>query len=346
MPPTVTIRDVARYAGVGVGTVSRVLNGSPSVSQGTRRRVQAVIEELNFQPSPIARRLSLGKTLNVAVIVPFFTEPVFVERLRGIEHALAESEYDLVLFNVESVSRRDDCFRNVARRERIDGLLITSLAPWDEDAHRWLEAQVPTVLIDARHPALNRLVVDDVEGGRVATDHLLQLGHRKIGFVSDYLEDPFGFVSSLDRFEGYYMALEAADVPFRPEYHRQGIHSREQAKRLAIQLLTLPDRPTAIFAASDTQAMGVLAAARELGFRVPEDLSVIGYDDIDAADFLNLTTMRQPSFELGVEGVRLLLEAIEQPGKEPEEILFSTELIVRQTTAATLTISNGRRGLQ
>jgi DNA-binding LacI/PurR family transcriptional regulator len=110
--------------------------------------------------------------------------------------------------------------------------------------------------------------------------------------------------------------------------------------------LTLPDRPTAIFAASDTQAMGVLAAARELGFRVPEDLSVIGYDDIDAADFLNLTTMRQPSFELGVEGVRLLLEAIEQPGKEPEEILFSTELIVRQTTAAPLTISNGRRGLQ
>lgn len=345
MPPTVTIRDVARRAGVGVGTVSRVLNSSPSVSKGTRRRVLAAIEELNFQPSPIARRLSLGKTLNVAVIVPFFTRPVFVERLRGIEQALAQSEYDLVLFNVESVGRRDDCFRNVARRERIDGLLIMSLAPWDEDAARWLEAQVPTVLVDARHPALNRLVIDDVEGGRIATDHLLQLGHRKIGFVSDYLEDPFGFVSSLDRFEGYYMALEAAAVSFRPEYHRQGVHGREQAKRLAIELLTLPDRPTAIFAASDTQAMGVLAAARELGLRVPEDLSVIGYDDIEAAEYLRLTTMRQPSFEIGVEGARLLLEAIEQPAEQPEEILFSTELIVRETTAAPKTISNGHRSL-
>jgi LacI family transcriptional regulator len=110
-------------------------------------------------------------------------------------------------------------------------------------------------------------------------------------------------------------------------------------------MLSLPDRPTAIFVASDTQAMGVLLAADELGLRVPQDLSVIGYDDIDAADFLNLTTMRQPSFELGVEGVRLLLEAIERPIEQPQEILFSTELIVRESTAAPLTISNGQRGL-
>jgi DNA-binding LacI/PurR family transcriptional regulator len=250
---SVTIRDVARRATVGVGTVSRVLNNSPSVSQDTRRRVLTAIEELNFQPSPIARRLSLGKTLSVAVIVPFFTRPVFVERLRGIEHALAQSEYDLVLYNVESVDRRDACFQNIARRERIDGLLVISLSPWDEDAKRWLDAQVPTVLVDARHPALNRLVIDDVEGGRVATEHLLDLGHRRIGFISDYLEDPFGFVSSLDRFEGYYMALEAADVPFRPEFHRQGAHGQDQAKQLAIELLTLPERPTAIFAASDSR---------------------------------------------------------------------------------------------
>ena len=339
---SVTIRDVARHAGVGVGTVSRVLNSNPAVSQETRRRVLAAIKELDYQPSPIARRLSLGKTLSVAVIVPFFTRPVFVERLRGVEHALAESEYDLVLFNVETVDRRDACFQDVARRERIDGLLIMSLSPWDEEAERWLEAQVPTVLIDARHPALNRLVIDDVEGGRVATDHLLQLGHRRIGFISDYLEDPFGFVTSLDRFEGYYMALEAADVPFRPEYHRQGRHGRDQARRLAIELLTLPEQPTAIFAASDTQAIGVLAAARELGLRVPQDLSVIGYDDIETAGYLHLTTMRQPSYQMGVAGVHLLLEAIEQPESPPQEMLFSAELVVRETTAAPCASPNGR----
>ena len=338
---SVTIRDVARRATVGVGTVSRVLNSSPSVSPETRQRVLAAIEELNFQPSPIARRLSLGKTLNVAVIVPFFTRPVFVERLRGVEHALAQSEYDLALYNVESVDRRDTCFRNIARRERIDGLLVISLSPWDEDAERWLEAQLPTVLIDARHPALNRLIIDDVEGGRVATEHLLELGHRRIGLISDYLEDPFGFVSSLDRFEGYYMALEAADVPFRPEFHRQGGHGQEQARQLAMELLTLPERPTAIFAASDTQAIGVLAAAHELGLRVPQDLSVTGYDDIEVAEYLQLTTMRQPSFNLGVEGVRLLIESIERPLNQPQELLFSAELVTRATTAAPNMSSNG-----
>lgn len=325
-----------------MGTVSRVLNDNPSVSQHTRRRVLSAIKELNFQPSPIARRLSLGKTFNVAVIVPFFTRPVFVERLRGVEHVLAHSDYDLVLFNIETVDRREAYFHNVARRERIDGLLVMSLSPWDDEVDRLLKAEVPTVLIDARHPALNRLIIDDVEGGRTATEHLLQLGHRRIGFISDYLEDPFGFTSSRDRFEGYYMALEAADVPFRPEYHRQGTHGRQEAKRLALELLTMPEKPTAIFAASDTQAIGVLAAARELGLRVPQDLSVTGYDDIEVAEYLRLTTIRQPSFEMGVEGVRLLLEAIEHPTVTPKEIQFSTELQVRATTAAPCESCNGR----
>lgn len=338
---SVTIRDVARHAGVGVGTVSRVLNNNPSVSQSTRRRVLATIEELNFQPSLMARRLSLGKTFNVAVIVPFFTRPVFIERLRGIEYGLAKSDFDLVLFNVETVDRREACFRNIARRERIDGLLVISLSPWAEEADLILNSQVPTVLIDARHPELNRLIIDDVEGGREATEHLLKLGHRRIGFISDYLENPFGFVSSRDRFEGYYMALEAADVAFRPEFHRQGRHSQDQAKQLALELLALPEPPTAIFAASDTQAIGVLAAAREMGLHVPAELSVVGYDDIEVAEYLGLTTMRQPSFKLGVESVDLLLESIEHPDNEPEELYFATELVVRATTATPKVGSNG-----
>lgn len=331
--PAVTIRDVARHAGVGVGTVSRVLNSSPSVSQATRQRVLAVIEELDFEPNPIARRLSLGKTLNIAVIVPFFTRPLFVERLRGIEYALAQSEYDLVLYNVETAERRDECFREIPRRERIDGLLILSLMPQDKDVDRFLEAQVPTVLVDARHPLLNRLVMDDVEGGRQATEHLIQLGHRKIGFVGDYLENRFGFVSSRDRFDGYYQALELADICFQPKYLKQGEHSQLVARRLTLELLALPDPPTAIFAASDTQAIGVLMAAEELDLAVPGDLSVIGYDDIEVADYLHLTTMRQPSFVLGTEAVQVMMEAIEEPQRPPREILYSTELVARATTA-------------
>ncbi len=330
----VTIRDVARRAGVGVGTVSRVLNDNPAVSAATREKVMAVINELNYVPNPIARRLSLGKALAVAVIVPFFTRPVFVERLRGIEHALAESEYDLILFNVETTAKRDEYFRSIPRRELlVDGLLIISLSPHDSDMDRFLQAEIPTVLVDAYHPRLNRIVIDDVAGGYMATHHLLDLGHHKIGYISDRLDNPFNFTSSRDRYKGYRQALAEADIPFYPEYHAQGEHSQRWARELAHTLLSLPDPPTAIFAASDTQAIGVLQAAQEAGLSVPRDLSVIGYDDIEVAEYLHLTTVQQPSFVLGGEGVELLLDTMAHPSSLPKEVLMPVELVVRGTTS-------------
>jgi DNA-binding LacI/PurR family transcriptional regulator len=328
-----TIRDVAEQAGVGVGTVSRVLNDHPSVSDVTRQKVQAAIKALNYTPNPIARRLSLRKTLTIAVIAPFFTRPAFIERLRGVQYALADSEYDLILFNVETTDRRNAYFQDVPRRERVDGLLILSLSPGDADVDRFLRAGVPTVLVDTRHPRLSRIVIDDMAGGRLATEHLIELGHRKIGFLGDQLENPFNFVSSRDRFQGYRQALAKANIPYRPEYHLQGEHGRAQARQMARDILALPDPPTAIFAASDTQAIGVLEAARDLGLEVPEQLSVIGYDDIEIAEYLHLTTIRQPLFASGVEGVELLFESIANPLLSPRRVLLPVELIVRGTTA-------------
>jgi DNA-binding LacI/PurR family transcriptional regulator len=310
-----------------------VLNDHPSVREPTRQKVLQAIAELDYSPNILARRLSLGKTLNIAVVIPFFTRPSGVERLRGIEYALAQSEYDLVLFNVETTGRRDACFRDIPRRERVDGLLIISLSPRDEDVDRFLGANVPTVLIDARHPRLSRTVIDDVAGGRIATQHLIDLGHSKIGYVSDLLDNPFNFVSSRDRYEGYRQALDEAGIPFVPEYHRQGEHGRKEARENALELLSLPDPPTAIFAASDTQAIGVLEAAQEMGLRVPEDLSIVGYDDIEVAEFLHLTTMRQPLFVSGVQGVELLLESIAAPPPSPRRVVLPFELVVRGTTA-------------
>jgi DNA-binding LacI/PurR family transcriptional regulator len=328
-----TIRDVAQRAGVGVGTVSRVLNDNPSVSDATRRKVLSAIEALDYTPSPIARRLSLGKTLTIAVVVPFFTRPSFVERLRGVEYALADSEYDLILFNVETTAKRDAYFRSIPRRERVDGLLIVTLAPNDADVDRFLRANVPTVLVDAHHPWLSQVVIDDVAGGRMATQHLIELGHHKIGFVGDEFDNPFHFVSSRDRYEGYRQALEEAGIPFRPEYHRQGEHGRKQARGMAHELLALPGPPTAIFAASDIQAIGVLEAAQDAGLQVPGELSVVGYDDIEIAEYLNLTTIRQPHFALGVEGVKLLLESIATLPLTTHQILLPIELVVRHTSA-------------
>jgi DNA-binding LacI/PurR family transcriptional regulator len=332
-----TIRDVARKAGVGLGTVSRVLNNSPSVSQATRERVLEVIEDLHYVPNLTARRLSLGKTLTIAVIVPFFTRPSFIERLRGIEHSLTESDYDLIIYNVETVKRRDECMREIPRRDLADGVMILSLSPQDDDIPYLERADVPIVLVDANHASLanlNRVIVDDVEGGRKATQHLIDLGHRKIGYISDYFEDSFNFTSSRDRFQGYLQALENAGIAFPPDFQAQGNHGRYEARLLAARMLSLEDRPTAIFAASDTQAMGVMEAARDLGISVPADLSIIGYDDIEIAEYLGLTTIRQMLYESGQRGVELLLNTLDSRPDKPVCEIMPTELVARKTTSA------------
>lgn len=332
MMAAATIRDVAKHAGVGVGTVSRVINGSPSVSESTRQKVLAAIESLDYSPNLAARRLSLGKTLTVGVIVPFFTNPSVVERLRGVVSVLTDSEYDLILFDVETPSARETYLREIPRRERVDGLLIISLSPNDEEVERFVQAGVSAVLVDAHHPRLSRVVVDNVAGGYQATQHLIELGHRKIAYISDYLEDPYNSPVQ-ERYDGYRRALEDAGIPFRPDYHRQGKHGRLEARQMALELLALPDPPTAIFAYSDTQAAGVLEAARELGLKVPGELSVVGYDDIEVAEHLHLTTMRQSLFRSGVEGGELLLEEMSTPLSTPRQVLLPTELVVRRTTA-------------
>lgn len=331
---SITIRDVAKKAGVGVGTVSRVLNNNSAVSPATREKVQAAIKELEYQPNPIARRLSLGKTLTIAVIAPFFTRPAFVQRFRGIEKVLAESEYDFVMYNVETAARKDYCFREVPRRERIDGLLIMSLIPDSQDAIRFQQANITTVLLDASHEKFNRVVIDDLHGGFLATKHLLDLGHQHIGYISDTLtESLFNYHSIFDRYEGYKNALGEAGVPFRSHYVLQGDVSQKVAQTLAKKLLTKNPTITAIFAYSDTQAMGVLKAAEELNLRVPEDLSVIGYDDIELSEYLHLTTIRQKLVESGMCAARLLLEEINQSSAQPKEIISPPELVYRQTTA-------------
>lgn len=328
-----TIRDVARKAGVGVGTVSRVLNRSTAVSPATRTKVQTAIAELDYTPSSIARRLSLGRTMTIGVIAPFFMRPSYVERLRGVDTVLAESEYDFIIYNVETVARRDACFRDILRQERVDGLLIITLPPTDEEVDRLKQANIPTVLVDGAHPQISHVMIDDVAGGYQATRHLIDLGHRKIGYISDLLqESPFGFRPVADRYLGYRNALADASIEFRPEYHRQGELSRREASRLAHELLTLPDPPTAIFAYSDTQAFGVLRAAQDLDLKVPGQLSVIGYDNIEISEFLHLTTIRQHLLESGRRGAQLLLAEIAAPGP-PQEVFLPTDLVLRSTTA-------------
>lgn len=327
-----TIHDVARRAKVGIGTVSRVLNNHPSVSDTTRKRVRDAILELNYSPHPMARRLSMGRTLTIAVVAPFFTRPSYVERLRGVHTVLAESQYEFVLYNIDTPEAWASYLQKPLGQERYDGLLIMTLRPDALSLRRLQGTGMPIVFIDCDEPGFNRVVVDDVAGGRMATQHLLDLGHRQIAFLGDDLGSAFYFVANLHRLQGYQAALKASGIEFRPDYHRQGNYGVSEAEAMTYDLLDLPDPPTAIFAASDTQAIGVLAAAEQRGLAVPGDLSVIGYDDIEIAEYLHLTTIRQPLFTSGVEGVERLLISLDGGKPEDERLELPIYLVERETT--------------
>ena len=260
----VTIRDVARHAHVGVGTVSRVLNDSPMVSEPTRRRILRAIDELGYRPSAAARKLALGRTKTVGVILPFLTSPSVHERLRAVVERLSqEGDYDLLLCDATMPAQRTAAFNEFARSDRVDGVLILSLEPSTVELGRLERERLPTVLVDTSHPSVASVGIDDVHGGELAADHLLARGHRRIGFVGDN-GSPLGFSSSDKRRRGLRDRLALAGVGVERALDAAGASGRPDAEALATALLTADDPPTAIFAASDVLAMGVLQAAHRL----------------------------------------------------------------------------------
>ena len=325
------IADVAAHAGVGVATVSRVLNGRANVRPATRDRVLDAIRTLNYRPSSVARNLSLQRTMVIGALLPWFTNPSAVQRVRGIVDGLNGSAYDLMVFDIESEDRQRRAFELFDRGDRADGLLVVSTNPPDMEVERINAAGLPCVLVDGVHPSLPSIAVDDVAGGEMATRHLIELGHRRIALIGDPPPE-FRFDWSRDRTRGYEQALSRAGIDVRPEYVREGTRLLHVARGIAAELLALPKRPTAIFAASDTQAFGAIEAARALGIRVPEELSVIGFDDIEVASYVGLTTVRQPLFESGRRGAELLLRALSGRQVDVRTELLPLELIVRSTT--------------
>jgi DNA-binding LacI/PurR family transcriptional regulator len=328
-----TIRDVARQAGVGVGTVSRVLNDHPAVTAETRDRVRAAIASLDYHPSRVARALSRRRSTTVAVVVPFLTHASAVERLRGVIDAFDHQAQELVLFNVDQAERRPGAIARAARSAQAGAVLAVTLRPSSDELAELRSRGIPIVLVDAEADRLPTVVVDDVQGGRMAAQHLLALGHTRIGELAESHHPGFRFTSSGRRAAGFAAALAEAGAPLDPDLVRAGPHVRQTARTLALDLLDRDDRPTAVFAHSDTNALGVLEAARELGLQVPGDVSVLGFDDVEAASMLELSTIRQPLFEsgrLGAERVLALLAGEPLPG--PVRLQLPLEVVARRTT--------------
>lgn len=334
--PNPTIYDVAKTAGVGIGTVSRVLNNSTRVSPETQERVLNAIRVLGFRRSNVARQLSTGiQHRNIGVILPFITHPSFIERLRGIQAALDEqdNDFNLILYNVSEPDRCHEQILGIIEQAAVDGLLIATLMVSNEERELLTQADIPFVTLgDACTGELNCISPDNVRGGYLATQHLLDLGHRRVAYVGDEFPNSYGFPTGELRYEGYCSALNAYDTPLCPEYVCLGAHGEKTAYQLTERLLALPELPTAIFAMSDIQAVGCILAIRDAGLRVPEDISVIGFDDVQLSRYIGLTTVRQHLEQSGYLGMQLLLDMLTVPDGVAPRQLPPLELVVRDTT--------------
>jgi DNA-binding LacI/PurR family transcriptional regulator len=339
----VTIADVAADAGVGVGTVSRVVNGSKQVRAATLRTVLDSIDRLGYRPSHAAAALVRGTPRTVAVIVAHLTRPSTVVRVASALAVLEEQGYDTIVCNVNAPLERDRHLEALLPTHRADGVLAICLPFSREQLDQFSRSGVALVTVDAANRGVPQTVIDDVLGGRLATEHLIGLGHRRIGFVGDmtFGRPPagLGFTSSAHRLRGYKQALAAADIEAEAGLIQQGPHDAASAAEHAAQLLKSSDPPSAIFAASDTQAIGVLAAADRLGVAVPDQLSVVGFDDIESAAFLRLSTIRQPLNLSGAEGARRLCSLLRGERVHPLRQELPIELIARASSAVYQPIS-------
>lgn len=326
--PRVTIADVAAEAGVSVATVSKVINRRYGVAADTLQRVQAVIDQLGYESSLVARSLRSART-NVIGILVADIEPFSAELLKGAGAAIRARDYELIVYSGSGHGKDNSGWerRYVSRLggTLTDGLVLVTPTVVD------VSDAVPIVAVDPHTgtSSLPSVHADNLAGAITATEHLISLGHRRIGFLAGRPD----LESARQREEGYRRALAAAGIPLDPALIRVGDYELEMSERPARQLLTLDDRPTAVFAANDLSAIQTLHVARSLGLTVPDDLSVIGFDNIPESALMAppLTTIDQSIQQMGRLAVELLIGLIEGTAEHPGQITLPTRLVVRQS---------------
>lgn len=329
MAKRVTMHDVAQTAGVSLMTVSRVVNNKDDVSRATRDRVMDVIEQLSYRPSSIARGLATRRTGTLGVVVPDISNPYFASIVRSAEEEAYAQNYSVFLGNTNEDPERELTVLQSLEDKQIDGLILFSSRLDDDTLFEVLESFPTTVLVfrEKKVADVGTFIVDDEFGGRVAIEHLLKSGHRNIGLISG----PPISLSTTGRLKGYKAALQSAGIPINENWIRHCHPMVEGGQATATELLKNNPEITALFCHNDLVAVGALQACTELGLRVPDDVAVIGYDDIRLAELVSpaLTTLRVSRAEIGTKTMQMLLEQIEVEAAEPKEIHIKPELIVR-----------------
>ena len=335
-----TIYDVARDAGVGISTVSRVLNESPNVNPETRARVLKSIEKMNYYPNANARGLTSSKTSTVGLMVPFAFRYFFMDILIGVGEELKSHGYDLLLYDCETQEDKTMYLKKILGERKINGLLMVSLPITEEEFKELQIAKIPLVLLDGEHEHANSIYIDNVMGAYKAVKHLISLGHKRIALINGTVDEQFYSPTAKKRLKGYKQALRDHDIEYDKELVTVGDWHKFGGYEAAEHLLSLHNPPTAFFCASDIMALGAMEKIRKRGMTIPDDIAVMGYDDLEFAQYTGLSTMRQPLDILGEMGAKILLGAISENRYRKQNIRMEPELIVRSTTV------KERRGTQ
>lgn len=330
-PPT--NKDVASRAGVSIATVSRVVNGLPNVRPELARRVLRAVKELNYQPSRTAQRLRAKRSQVIGLVISDIQNPFFTSVVRGIEDAAYERGYSLVLCDSDEDPEKERLYVDVMRAEGVAGVILATTSQAIQHIRNLLAHNIPVVAIDRRikDRRVDSVLVANAKGAFLAVQHLLHLGHQRIGMVS-MRSIPTG----RERQSGYLRAFRRCGVRASRRMLRTGVPKPEGGYESARELLRLEPRPTALFVDNNMMMLGALEAIRDCGLSVPEELSVVGFDDVPWATLLHpaLTVVAQPTHELGRKSVEQLLERLDQPGKPVSHVLLMPELIVRESTGA------------
>jgi len=333
----VTIYDIAREAKVGIGTVSRVFNNSPKVTVETRDKVISVARRLNYQPHAFAQALARKRSNTLSAIIPFFTNYFFIEVLQGVQESLGALGYDLIIHGANSREQLEEYLFRSMKKGRVDGTLIFSLPLPDRFAQEFAEKKLPLVLVDSSHPQFDSIRVDNHEGTRSAVHHLISLGHRRIGFINANLRS----IPAQERLRAFTDALTERGIApdeqiiSNSRFTENDGFSRESGYKDMHELLrTTAELPSAFFVSSDIQAVGVLAALRERNLKVPEDVALVSFDNIELSKYFGLTTMSQPMHKMGEIAVQTMLNRIEHPEAEVTSVNFTPTLVVRSSCGA------------
>jgi DNA-binding LacI/PurR family transcriptional regulator len=328
-----TIEEVAKRAGVSTATVSRALRGFASVTPETKSRVEQAARELDYVISASASRLASGKTSTVGVITPFIDRWYFSNLLSGIERVTRSGGFDLLVYSLDRLDERERIFHQKLLRERVDALLVCAMPPSQEEIDFLQELKIPVALVGAEVAGCASVRIDDIGGAKAATGHLINMGHQRIGLIAESPLQPMSFTAPRDRRTGFLNAHLDAGLTFDPALEAFGSFTTESGERAMDELLARPHPPTAVFCESDEMAFGAMSAIRRHGLRVPEDISIVGFDDHDLAKYLNLTTVSQSVQVMGETAAWIILDQLKNESNEPKSVVMPTQLVVRASTA-------------